>query len=101
MEGEGAHLGSSLPMSVHVHARLSSFVCVHLRSCVFHSFSFASSRFRSWAVAFIHGHSHSFVGGRVCSWVVAFVHGQLHLCSFMGGHAVGEVWWWWAVGGWW
>ena len=101
MEGEGAHLGSSLPVSVHVRAQLSSFMCVHLHSCVFCSFSFARSRFRSWAVAFIRGHSHSFVGDHVCLWVVAFVHGRLRSCSFMGNHAVGKVWWWWAIGGWW
>ena len=35
VEGGGAHLGSSLPMSVHVRGRSSSFVRIRLRSCAF------------------------------------------------------------------
>ena len=114
MEGGGAHLGSSLPVSVfhrrrsfscaggHLRSRAPfSFACVvfvrggspwfvggHLwcrfRSCA--SFSFAGGRLGSWAVVFAHvrGPSPSLVGGHLCSWAVTFVHGGS--CSLVGDH---------------
>ena len=87
VEGGGAHLGSSLPVSVHICGRSSV-----------HSSSLMRVRFRSRGVAFVCGGGHSFVGGRVRSWVVAFVLERSGL--FVGGCDIGEVWWWWAVGRW-
>ena len=94
VEGGGAHLGSSLPMSIHVRALSSSLVHV----C-----------FRSQAVAFVHGgwlHSctFAFIRGQSCLFLsgLEWSHSFLSVrVVFMGGHDVGEVWWWWAVGGWW
>ena len=67
MEGGRAHLGLSLPMSVHIHARSSSFVlvCFHL-----------------WAVAFICGQWHLFVGSGICLYAFTFICGWS--CLFMG-----------------
>ena len=83
MEGEGAHLGSSLPMSIHVRARSSLFVCGHLCSCMFIFIRARSICFHLPAVAFICGQWHLFMGVHIHSWVVVFVHGWSH--SFMGG----------------
>ena len=88
VEGGGAHLGSSLPMSVHVHGRSSSFVRVRLRSCAFvfvcgWSSSFMCVRLCSCTFVFVRRLSHLFVGGGIRSWVVAFVRGRSHL--FVGG----------------
>ena len=82
MEGGGAHLGSSLPVSAFIHRR--SFSCAGGRLHSRAPFSFAG-------VIFIRGPSPSLVGGRLRlrSWVFAFVRGQSP--AFVGGRAVGVV----------
>ena len=94
VEGGGAHLGSSLPVSVHIRGRSSSFVRVRLHSCVFvfvrgRSSSFVRVCLRSCAFVFVRGLSHSFVGeGGIRSWAVAFVRGwsrsflSIRVCSW-------------------
>ena len=95
MEGGGAHLGSSLPMSVFHRRRLFSCAGGRLRSRVPFSFagvvfvrrglfSFAGGRLRSWVVVFVRvrGPSPLFVGRHHCPWAVAFVHGRS--CSLVG-----------------
>ena len=95
MEGGGAHLGSSLPVSIFHGRRLFSCAGGRLRlqapfsfaGIVFvrgGSFSFVEGRLHSWAVIFIcvRGPSPSFVGRHRCPWAVAFVHG--HSCLLVG-----------------
>ena len=101
MEGGGAHLGSSLPVSVFHHRRSFSCAGGHLRLralfsfagavfvcgrrfCLRASFSFAGGRLGSWAVVFVRvrGPSPSFVGGHLRPWAVAFIHGRS--CSLVG-----------------
>ena len=93
VEGGGAHLGSSLPVSIHVHGQTSLFVHIHLHSCMFvflcrRSSLFMGVRLRSCMFVFVHRLSHSFVGGGICSWAVAFVRGwwrsflSLCICSW-------------------
>ena len=82
MEGGGAHLGSSLPVSVIHCRRLFSCAGGRLRSRP--PFSFVGGRLGSWAVVFVRvcGPSPSFVGGHLCPWAFTFIHG--HLCSLVG-----------------
>ena len=85
IEGGGAHLGSSLPVSAFI--RRHSFSCAGGRLCSRAPLSFAG-------VVFVCGRSPSLVGGRrgclrLCSWAFAFVRGCLPL--FVGGRAVGVV----------
>ena len=112
MEGGGAHLGSSLPVSVFHRRR--SFSCTGSRLRLRALFSFAGAvfvrgrRFRSWASFSFAGGSPWFMGGRLrsCSWAFPFVRGRassseggrLHSWafvfvggrppSFVGGHAI-------------
>ena len=106
MEGGGAHLGSSLPVSV-FHRR-QSFSCAGGRLRSRAPFSFAGAvfvrvrRFRSRGVAlvrgpspwFVGGHlwrrfrsraSFSFAGGRLGSWAVVFARVRGPSPSFVGG----------------
>ena len=77
VEGGGAHLGSSLPVSVHVCGWSSSFVRICPRLCAFvfvcgQLSSFVCVRLRSCAFVFVRRLSHSFVGGGIHLWAVAF-----------------------------
>ena len=116
MEGGGAHLGSSLPMSAFIHRQSFSCAGGRLRSRAPFSFAgvvFVRGRcFRSWAVTFVGGWSsspsfvgvHLFMGGCAVGVVVLFVwyHGGHLVCLWviviMGGRAVGGVQCW-GVGG--
>ena len=113
VEGGGAHLGSSLPVSVHVRGQSSSFVRVRRRSYAFvvaraRSSSLVRVRFRSRVVAFVGGGwlrscAFAFVRGRSRSFLGGLERSRSFLSVrvvFVGGRDVGEVWWWWAVGGW-
>ena len=105
MEGGGAHLCSSLPVSIFNRRQLFSCAGGCLRS---------QAPFLFVGVVFVHGGSPWFVGGhlRLCLWAFTFVHGQaslsmgVRLCSwvfvfvggrppsFVGGHAIRVVSWW-------
>ena len=105
MEGGGAHLGSSLPVSV-FHCR-RSFSCAGGRLRSRAPFSVAGTvfvrvrHFRSRGVALVRGPSPSFVGGHLCLWAVAFVHGGS--CSLVGDrlHSWAVMPFVWCVGNWW
>ena len=105
MEGGGAHLGSSLPVSIFHHRQLFSCAGGHLHSrrcfCSRASFLFVGvvfirggspwfvgSRLHScsWAFTFIHGRASSSVGSHLRSWAFVFVGGRPP--SFVGGHAI-------------
>ena len=99
VEGGGAHLGSSLPMSVHIRGQLSSShvclsslmrICFHSQVVVFiraRSSSLVCVRFHLqavtfvWGVAFVRGWSCSFLSICICSWAVV----TLATCGGGGG----------------
>ena len=105
MEGGGAHLGSSLPVSVFHHRRSFSCAGSRLRSQALFLFVCVvfvcggspwsvSGRLRScsWAFTFVCGQASLSMGGRLCSWGFVFVGGRLP--SFVGSHAIRVVSWW-------
>ena len=127
MEGGGAHLGLSLPMSAFIHRQ--SFLCAGGCLCLQAPFSFVG-------IVFIHGRSPSLVGGRLhlhlwvftFSWVVVplvwlcclygIMVGIWFVCGSSSSWAVvllvgcsvgvlvgcgggGKLVWWWGVGGVW
>ena len=75
MEGGGAHLGLSLPVSSFIRRRSFSWTSGHL--CWWAPFSFAGVRFRSQALF-------SFMGGHLRWWVVIFAFVRGRSPSFVG-----------------